>query len=131
MAASCTTCPQWSCLLAEPIEDLVQAYRATAVAWDLMQSDAKKANRLFVRLHGIYKQLRNEAAGRAAISQLMNDPTMPAGVRLTAAAHSLGWEPETAIQVLESIERDGPGLRRVDAEHTLKAFREGTLNMDW
>jgi hypothetical protein len=40
-------------------EELIAKYRATAAAWDELQGDAKKANPVSVRLHGIYRQLRS------------------------------------------------------------------------
>ncbi len=115
----------------ESTEDLIAAYRTTALAWDVMQSDAKKANPLFVQLHAIYKGPRSDPVGRNAIAALMDDATVSVGVRLIAASHSLGWEPDRAVRVLETIERDGPGLNRTTAKYTLKEFREGRLNMDW
>jgi hypothetical protein len=111
--------------------DLIALYRSTAIAWDIMQNDARKANPLFDRLHVIFKQLRAEQAGREGISALMDDATVTVGVRLVAASHSLGWAPVRAVAVLEDIERDGPGLYRTTAKYTLKSFREGTLDQDW
>lgn len=114
--------------MTQEVEDLIDQYRSTAIAWELMQGDAKKANPLFDRLHVIFKQLRAEPSGRDGIAALMDDPTT--GVRLIAASHSLAWAPDKAVKVLEAIESD-PGLHAVTAKYTLKAFREGTLNMDW
>jgi hypothetical protein len=112
------------------IDDLVAEYRSTAIAWDVMQNDSKKANPLLKRLQLIFKKLRIEPAERAAISRLMVDATVGVGV-LVAASHSLGWESERAIAVLEGIKRGGPGLHRTTARYTLKSFREGTLHQDW
>jgi len=114
--------------MSQPTEELIEQYRSTAIAWDMMQGDAKKANPLFDRLHVIFKQLRNEQAGRDGISALMSDPTT--GVRLMAASHSLAWAPDRAKAVLEAIQKE-PGLHAVTAKYTLKSFREGRLNMDW
>jgi hypothetical protein len=58
----------------------------------------------------------------------MDDASL--GVRLSAAAHSLGWDPQRASGVLEEI-ASGAGLHSVTAKYTLKAFREGKLNQDW
>ena len=107
---------------------MIDLYRSTAIAWDLMQADAKKAKPLFDRLQVIFKQLRPEPSGRDGIAALMDDPTT--GVRLIAASHSLAWAPDEAVKVLEAIESE-PGLHAVTAKYTLKAFREGTLNTDW
>lgn len=109
------------------VEDLLASYRSTAVAWHEQRHDARKANPLFIRLHGIYQQLRREQAGRDGIAALMEDENV--GVRLKAATHSLGWAPNRAMDVLEEIQA-GPGLVAVTAEYTLKAFREGKLKLD-
>jgi len=111
--------------------NLVASYRATAAAWDLVQNDAQRANRLFKKLHALYKQLRESEGGRNAISDLMDDPGVTTGVRLVAASHSLEWNPGQAEAVLQKIERDGPGIYRTTARYTLKSFRDGTLRMDW
>jgi Domain of unknown function (DUF2019) len=117
--------------MTQSIADLITDYRSTALAWDVMKNDSEKANRLFKRLQVIFKRLRVEPAGRAAISALMDDAMVSVGVRLVAASHSLGWDAGRATAVLEGIERDGPGLNRTTARYTLKSFREGTLNQDW
>jgi hypothetical protein len=117
--------------MTQSTEDLITEYRSTAIAWDVMQNVAEKANRLFKRLHVIFKELRLEEAGREGITAVMDDATVSVGTRLVAASHSLGWAPERAIAVLERIEKDGPGLYRTTARYTLKSFREGTLNQDW
>jgi hypothetical protein len=114
-----------------PTLELISTNRSTAIAWDVMQSDAKRANPLFKQLHAIFKQLRVEQAGREGITAVMDDASVGVGVRLVAASHSLGWVPERAIAVLEQIKRDGPGLYRTTAKYTLKSFREGTLKEDW
>lgn len=111
------------------IDDLLASYRTTAIAWDVMRSDAKKANPLFDQLHALYKDLRTTQAGRDGITALMSDDNV--GVRVAAASHSLAWAPERATAVLEVIEREGPGLYPVTAKYTLKSFREGKLNIDW
>lgn len=117
--------------MTQSIEDLIAEYRSTAIAWDVMQNDAERANQQFKRLHVMFRELRLEQAGREGITAVMDDGTVDVGVRLVAASHSLGWAPERAIAVLERIETDGPGLYRTTAKYTLKAFREGTLNQDW
>lgn len=87
------------------IHELIEAYRSTAIAWDVMQSNAKKANSLFREIHDLHKELRDSEPGRKALSHLMDDPAVSPGVHLLAASHSLGWEPEHAVRVLEAIER--------------------------
>lgn len=117
--------------MSQSTTEFIEEYRSTAIAWDALQNDANRANPLFKRLHVIFKQLRGDQAGRDGIAALMDDTTVSVGVRLVVASHSLGWEPQRATAVLEAIERDGPGLYRTTAKYTLKAFRDGTLNMDW
>lgn len=112
------------------IDQLVGAYRATALAWDSLQSDPKKANRVFRDLHDIYKRLRTSEAGRGGITALMDDPSV--AVRLMAAAHSLAWMPEKAKAVLRTIEDDpAAGLHSISAKYTLREFRAGRLSHDW
>ena len=110
------------------VAELLDDYSKTAVAWDAAQRDAARANPLFDRLQALQKQLRVEPDGRAGIEALMAHPS--AGVRLTAAAHSLQWSPAEAARVLEALQA-GPGLHAVTAKYTLKAYRDGTLNLDW
>jgi hypothetical protein len=107
---------------------LLDDYCATAVAWDEARGNAAKANPLFDHLQQLQKQLRAKPEGRLGIEALMAHPSV--GVRLTAAAHSLQWSPDEAARVLEAIEA-GPGLEAVSAKYTLKAYRNGTLNLDW
>jgi hypothetical protein len=120
---------EWGYPMTADVSELLDAYRSTAAAWDVMQGDSSKANPLFDQLHQIYKQLRTEEQGRQGIALLMDDPVP--GVRLMAAGHSLAWDQDRAIAVLETIEREGPGLYTVTAKYTLKSFREGKLNLDW
>ena len=103
-------------------------YRAMAMDWDAACDDPQKANRLFKAHHAFYKTIRDSSAGREAISGLLDDPVTP--VRLLAATHSLGWDPQRAQTVLEEIERED-NLFAVDAKWTLHSFRSGKLNLDW
>jgi hypothetical protein len=103
-------------------------YREMAVAWDEARDDPKKANRIFDALHALYKDLRTTADGRLAIVSLLEDPVT--AVRLSAATHSLGWQPAKAEQVLEEIEQEG-SLHAVSAKWTLRSYRSGKLNLDW
>ena len=118
--------------MSEPESDDVQRalseYLQTAIEWDAAANDAAKANKLFDRSHRLYKQLKTSAAGRTGIASLMNDSCV--GVRLLAATDSLAWSEPEAVATLEAIEQI-PGLHAVSAKYTLKAHREGTLNLDW
>src|ERR1700674_1647428 len=72
---------EWCDPMTQSTQDLIAEYRSTAIAWDIMQSDAKKANPLFNRLHAIFKELRLEQAGRAVIKAVMHDATVNVGAR--------------------------------------------------
>jgi Domain of unknown function (DUF2019) len=76
-----------------------------------------------------YKRLRESDAGRRAISGLIYDPVT--AVRLSAASHSLAWQPVAAQAVLEEIENQPTGLYAVSAKWTLRSYRQGKLNLDW
>ena len=102
-------------------------YRALVVEWDEARDNPREANRLFDSIHALYKELRSSEDGRRAIVSLLDDPIT--AVRMTAASHSLAWEPK-AEQVLEDIEHEG-NLHAVTAKWTLRSYRSGKLNLDW
>lgn len=108
---------------------LLSEFTESAIAWDsLVGADAKKANRIFDRLHALAKDLRHTAAGRAGLAGLTRHEV--AGVRLLAATECLAWSPEVAVPTLEAIEGSA-GLHAVSAKYTLKSYRAGTLDLDW
>jgi hypothetical protein len=72
--------------------------------------------------------MRGEGDGRAAISSLLDDSIT--AVRLAAATHSLGWEGDRAVAVLEDIEQES-NLHAVTAKWTLRSYRSGKLDLDW
>jgi hypothetical protein len=108
--------------------ELIAEYRATAIAWDVVQADPYKANPLLTRLHEIFTELRLVPAGRSGIEGLMADETSV--VSYMAAIHSLGWTPEKASAVLEAIAA-GPGQYAGWAKPMLARFRAGGLDEDW
>lgn len=110
------------------VTELVEKYRLLAEEWDEKQGDAKRANRVFDKHHEVAKQLRDIEGGRLGIQALLTHPVI--GVRLLAATDTLLWAPEAAVPVLEQIEADR-NRHSIAAEYTLKAFREGKLNLDW
>jgi hypothetical protein len=114
--------------ISERESELLDGYLETAERWDVLQSDADAANKVFEQNHAIYKRLRLSEEGRAGIAQLMTHPAT--GVRLLAATHSLGWAPDDAENVLEAIETSG-GLHAVTAKYTLQSYRSGRLDLDW
>ena len=112
----------------EPRGNLVTAYEETALRWEELQADSSEANEVFTENHSIYKRLRDEEEGRAAIARLMAHESK--AVRLLAATHSLAWEPDTAEGTLEAIVREG-GLTAVTAKYTFRSYRTGGLDLDW
>lgn len=94
-------------MTAAEIEDLLDAYHASAAEWDRLQASARAANKVFHENHRLYKILRESAEGRVETTQMMSDPNV--GVRLLAAAATLGWAPEHAVSALETLEA-GTGL---------------------
>jgi hypothetical protein len=103
-------------------------YRAVAVEWGEARDSPDQANRIFKAHHALYRRIRDSAAGREAITGLLDDP-VTAG-RVLAATHSLAWEPDRAAQVLQAIEKES-SLYAVDAKWTLRSYRNGKLNLDW
>ena len=108
-------------------------YRETLVRWgEASEADAiTAANSLFDESHRLFKLLRDHAAGRGGITELMDDSNP--WVRSAAAAHSLLWAPERALAMLEMLERDtsAPPEVRISAEYTAIEWRAGRLSFDW
>jgi hypothetical protein len=112
----------------ERVDELRAKYRDLVVQWDEARDDPKQANRLFDQVHALYKDVRQSEEGRRAISSLVDDPIT--AVRLSAATHSLAWQPARAEAVLEEIERED-NLHAVSAKWTLRSYRNGKLDLDW
>ncbi len=110
------------------VEEIQADYRRMVVAWAEARDNPPLANKLFKLHHVFYKRIRDLKAGRKAVVHLLGDPED--AVRLLAATHSLGWAREEAVETLEELEKLS-NLYAVDAKYTLKAFRDGTLNLDW
>ena len=112
----------------ERVAAMRSQYREMVVAWAEASDDPKKANRIFKKLHVLYKSMRASAEGQSAIGALVDDPIT--AVRMTAAAHSLAWQPARSEQVLEEIEQEN-NLYAIDAKWTLRSYRSGKLDLDW
>jgi Domain of unknown function (DUF2019) len=112
----------------DTVNEMRTKYRNLAVEWDDARDDPPTANRLFDHLHQLYKAMRTSEQGREAIAGLLDDPIT--AVRLAAATHSLGWEPERAVNVLEEIQQEG-NLHAVTAKWTLRSYRNGKLDLNW
>jgi hypothetical protein len=113
---------------ADAVDAWRDRYRVLVVEWDEARDDARRANRLFDALQELYKEMRGDTAAREAIASLLNDPII--AVRLAAATHSLAWEPDRAIRILEELEHESD-LHAVSAKWTLRSYRSGTLDLDW
>ena len=103
-------------------------YRALAVEWDEARDSPDRANRAFKAHHALYKRIRDSAAGRQAITGLLDDPVT--AVRVLAATHSLAWDHVQAEQALQEVEQESSPYA-VDAKWILRSFRNGKLNLDW
>ena len=108
--------------------EIGERYRSLVIQWDESKDAPTEANRIFDALHAFYKEVRATAAGREAISSLLDDPLT--AVRLSAATHSLAWDSVRAEQVLEEIEQEA-NLHAVTAKWTLRSHRAGKLDLDW
>jgi hypothetical protein len=113
----------------EDTRGLAVQYYETLIAHSENRPRPAKANRLFKKIHQLYKQLRESEEGRAAISALLTDQSVD--VRLGAATHSLFWGREDAEAVLEEIAKMGDKDQRINATMVLMQFRAGHLNLDW
>lgn len=103
-------------------------YRSLAVEWGEARDNPEEANRVFRAHHALYKTIRGSAAGREAITGLLDDPVM--AVRVLAATHSLAWKPAGAAKALEEIQEES-SPHALDAKWTLRSYRNGKLNLDW
>jgi len=113
----------------ETVEAILAEYQATLESMSALGVDSPRAhNRLFRKAHVLAKSLRASAEGRAAIEGIIASPDVT--VALNAASEALAWDCQLSLVRLEEIER-AAGLDAVSAHYTLKAYREGTLNLDW
>jgi hypothetical protein len=110
------------------VEEIQADYRQMVVDWAEARDDPPLANKLFKKHHSFYKSIRDSTDGQTAVRRLLADPDD--AVRLLAATHSLRWAREEAVRTLEELEQLS-NLYAVDAKYTLKAFRDGKLNLDW
>lgn len=111
----------------ERLSTLVEEYRILAIATETTQ-EPKPQRRWFKRLHVVYKVLREDPEGRAAIRLLVSDGDPH--VRLCAASHCLAWWPEEARKELEKLSEQAT-LGGLAAEYTLKEFDKGSLTFDF
>jgi hypothetical protein len=107
------------------IEELIQEYEQAAAAHGraLAAGDHRSANRAHDKVANAYRELRRRAAAPQLLPLLRSEDE---NVRAWVAAHALEFAPEPGEPVLLGLTAR-PGLLRVQAEYTLKAWREGTL----
>jgi hypothetical protein len=107
------------------IEELVQEYEQAAAAHGqaLATADHHSANRAYDRIASAYRELRSRAASPQLLPLLRSNDE---NVRACVAAHALEFAPEQGEPVLLGFTAR-PGLLRIRAEYTLKAWRAGTL----
>lgn len=110
------------------IAAIAHEYEQSTLSWDAAQSDARRANELFDRMHALSNQLRQSVEGREAMEGLLNHDNR--GVRLSAAAACLGWIPERAIVALTSLLKPR-GSHTLSAETTLREYEAGRLEFEW
>ena len=86
-------------------------------------------NRLAQRLQRLHLVLREDARGRAGITQMINDevPT----VRQWAATHALFWDEAKARAELERQAASAPSMDEFEAKITLREYDAGRLNTTW
>ncbi|GAB4100006.1 hypothetical protein [Sinomonas halotolerans] len=107
---------------------LLNEFEEKAKLWgDLIGHNARKANRLFSQLDLMDKELRRSPEGRSGMEGLLSHDSQ--GVRLLASTACLYWNPEIGVAALEQLASE-PGLHASSAKYTLKAFHDGTLNLE-
>lgn len=107
------------------IEVLLQEYELSAASHGraLAAGDHRAANRAHDRIASAYRELRRRTATSQLLPLLKSEDE---NVRAWVGAHALEFAPEQGEPVLLGL-MARPGLLRLQAEYTLKAWREGTL----
>ena len=106
---------------------LISEFEELALMWDA-ERNARKANRIFDKLHKLTLALRASETGRALLESLLSHSNR--GVRLNAASARLAWGSASAKGVLEDLV-DPRGFHSLDAEMTLREYRAGRMRFDW
>jgi hypothetical protein len=116
---------------ADAVASLVERFRLVAIEWGDFRKPARVRNKLAKELWRIGSQLKTTRSGRAGIEELLSDPS--SSVRTKAAARSLEWNPQSALQVLEEVAAGrGPDylLNPGFAVILLDMYRSGEINAD-
>jgi Domain of unknown function (DUF2019) len=109
--------------IAKDIEGYAAAARRHGEA--TLAGDAEAANKAYRELDRCWKRIRlSEADWRSAFLDLLSNDSP--WVRLWTASHAVHMDAARAVPVLEALAKE-PGFLGIDAQMTLKTFREGTL----
>lgn len=114
------------------VAELAAKYRAALLEMDKQRIETggrpRSWNRLVNRMQALHLRLRETAAGRDAITALIDDenPT----VRSWSAVNSLAWAADTArpVRVAQANEQ---GLLGFEAQIALREFDAGRLDTGW
>ncbi|MGH2900499.1 MAG: hypothetical protein ACRDMZ_17625 [Solirubrobacteraceae bacterium] len=109
------------------VAELLAAYTSTAERWHELRADARAANAVFDENERLARALRTTAQGRAGIAALLNHEA--SGVRVLAAAHSVDFQADDAVPVLEALAA-GADLHAIAASYALEELRAGHLLVD-
>jgi hypothetical protein len=107
--------------------ELLSTYEELAIAWD-SEVNARRANRIFDRIHAIALELRSLEEGRHGLESLLSHRNR--GVRLSAAGDCLAWGSEAAIEALEGLIIPR-GTHSLSAEMTIRDYQAGRMRFDW
>lgn len=103
-------------------------YERLALDWDAALPVAKKANKLFDRMHALSTEMKRTPEGRRALEGLLTHESR--AVRLKTAAACLEWAPGLARPVLLDLVSPR-GTHSLSAEMTLREYDAGRLKFDW
>lgn len=111
-----------------PAEQLVAMIKtlATERGEALDASDPKRANVLYKKLEGVYREIRKRGIdAQRRLLPLLDSQNVY--VRLWVATCALEFEPALAVPVLQEIDRNSSPLVGFTAAMVLKEWREGKL----
>jgi hypothetical protein len=119
-------------MLTPGVRVLIERYREGLLAMDSIRpGEDRGARRWNANVHEVQRaqlELRKTPEGRAAITELIDDPVPT--VAHWAASHALFWSEGKARAYLES-ERARQDVGGFEAEMTLREFDAGRLRHDW
>lgn len=96
----------------------------------LRAGEPKKANREYDKLHKMKARLRGlPDRGEAALKRIA--ATEDSEIQILAAALLLAIDEGFAIQLLERVRDNDPGLASLTAEMTIREWRKGSIREYW